>query len=42
MGEDRHLFPVFWKRRMRLREMKGLEQGHPLNGGETELQGPVA
>ena len=38
MGEDGAYVPPLLGDRMRLRELKGLEQGHLLTGGETEMK----
>lgn len=40
MGEDGAYVPHLLGDRMRLREMQGLEQGHSLTSGETELRVP--
>ena len=40
MGEDGAYVPPLLGDRKRLRELKGLEQGHLLTGGETELKVP--
>ena len=40
MGEDGAYVPHLLGDRMRLREMKGLEQGHSLTSEETELRVP--
>ena len=40
MGEDGAYVPHLLGDWMRLREMKGLEQGHSLTSGETEMRVP--